>query len=180
MISLKCSENFKNGKIYYRFWTRKRPLTITCKLLKKRMSFVTFFTEISHGHHGLSNHWWFDCLFNRLFWLMTMKALQALYYWPFVKGIHQWPMDSHHEGPMISEVSPCHDINIQSSAIIMPSNITWCCTHLCCDRVRIWWGFKPTKETFVLILEGNWLRYHGTALYLGKMTGRRVHIMTCL
>ena len=35
--------------------------------------------------------------------------IKGLHHWPFVKGIHWWPVDSLHKGPVMRNVSPCHD-----------------------------------------------------------------------
>ena len=40
--------------------------------------------------------------------LANNKDIRSPYYWPFVKGIHRWPMDSPHKGPVIQKTFPCH------------------------------------------------------------------------
>ena len=35
---------------------------------------------------------------------------QNLHYWPFVKGIHQWPVGSPHKAPVMQKEFPFHDI----------------------------------------------------------------------
>ena len=60
----------------------------------------------SHQCHGISNHW--NCLFNSLFRL-TANVKKAPNYWPFVRGIHRWPVDSPYRGPVIWKAFPCHD-----------------------------------------------------------------------
>ena len=56
-------------------------------------------TTTSHGRHVVSNHRSLDCLFNRLFG-PTSKKHQSPRYWPFVRGIHRWPVNSPHKGPV--------------------------------------------------------------------------------
>ena len=41
-------------------------------------------------HHGTTNHWQLHCLFNSLF----KGNIKARHYWPFIRGIHLWPVDS--------------------------------------------------------------------------------------
>ena len=30
------------------------------------------------------------------------------HYWPYVRGIHRWPVDSPHNGPVVRKAFPCH------------------------------------------------------------------------
>ena len=76
-----------------------------------------------HASHAI-NHWWqwhnmsvmasqisgnSEGLFSSLFRLTSNKH-QGLCYWPFVRGIHQWPVDSPPNGPVMRKVFPCHDL----------------------------------------------------------------------
>ena len=45
--------------------------------------------------HRVSDHRPLECLFNSLFGLTSTKY-QSPHYWPFVKGIHPWPVNSLH------------------------------------------------------------------------------------
>ena len=47
-------------------------------------------TMTSHERHIQSKHRSFDWLFNRLCG-PTSRKHRSLHYWPFVRGIHQWP-----------------------------------------------------------------------------------------
>ena len=79
-------------------------------LFAKRLPFC-FILNVLHcndEHHGVSNLWQFGCLFNSLFWL-TWGQLNALPYWPSAKGIHQWPADSLHKGPVMWKGFPCQE-----------------------------------------------------------------------
>ena len=38
------------------------------------------------------------------------ENITAVYYWSFVSGIHQWPVDSPHKGPVIQRGCPCRDV----------------------------------------------------------------------
>ena len=59
----------------------------------------------SYGHHG--------CLKSPVTQLIIQQLVQAnikvLYCWSFVGGIHWWPVDSLHNGPVMWKTCPCHD-----------------------------------------------------------------------
>ena len=66
-----------------------------------------------HWHHNeravISNHQCLDCLLNRSFrqrWKKTSK-LRAL---ACVRGIHRWPVNSPHKGPITEKMFPFHDV----------------------------------------------------------------------
>ena len=40
----------------------------------------------------------------------TQANIKGTYYWPFVKGIHRWPVDSLHKGPVMQKAFPCPDL----------------------------------------------------------------------
>ena len=50
-----------------------------------------------NGRDGVSNHQPHDCLFNSLFRRESLKSSAPL---PFVHGIHRWPVNSPHKGPV--------------------------------------------------------------------------------
>ena len=50
-------------------------------------------TMTSHGRHVVSNHRSFECLIISLGG-PTSKKHESTHYWPFVRGIHQWPAKS--------------------------------------------------------------------------------------
>ena len=62
----------------------------------------------SHEHHVVSNHviW----LFVYQLIIPTSKKHQSPHYWPFVRGIHRWPLNSAHKGPVMQWELPCDDI----------------------------------------------------------------------
>ena len=77
-------------------------------------SYVIYFNERplvmrSHERHAVSNHPSFNCLFNRLCG-PTPKKLQSPLYWPFVRGIHQWPVNSPHKGSVTLKIFTFHDV----------------------------------------------------------------------
>ena len=62
-------------------------------------------TMTSHERHVVSNHQSFDCFFNSLCGL-TSKKHQIPHYWPFVRGIHGWLVNSLHKGPATQKKLP--------------------------------------------------------------------------
>ena len=60
---------------------------------------------MSHWNHGFSNHLQVCCLFNSLFWLTN--EIEVMHNWPFVRGIHHWPMNSNHKWPIM-----CHCVMV--------------------------------------------------------------------
>ena len=80
-------------------------------------------TVTSHDNHGIPDHWPFECLLNTLPRMISKKHqssawgtnrslgwyqrnIKALHYWPFVRGIHWWPVDSPHKGPVMQKNVP--------------------------------------------------------------------------
>ena len=59
--------------------------------------------------HGVSNNRTIECLFNSLFRLTT-GDIKGPRYWPFVRGIHRWPVDSPHTGPVTRKIFTFFDI----------------------------------------------------------------------
>ena len=65
----------------------------------------------SHERYLLSNHRLFGCLFNSLCGRIS-KNHPCVHYWPFVRGIHRWPVNSPHKGPATPKKLPCDDVII--------------------------------------------------------------------
>ena len=42
--------------------------------------------------------------------VMTWKRF--LHYWPFVRGIHRWPVDSHHKGPVMRSFGVSFNVSL--------------------------------------------------------------------
>ena len=55
--------------------------------------------------NGVSNHWHLDCLLNCLFRCRSKKT-QSSVSLAFVRGIHQWPVNSPHKGPVRRKMLP--------------------------------------------------------------------------
>ena len=67
----------------------------------------------SHEHHVVSNHRSFDCLFHSLC-EPTSKKHQNPHYWPFVRAIHRWLVNSPHKGPVTRKKLPFDDVMMDS------------------------------------------------------------------
>ena len=66
----------------------------------------------SHTHYSdiiISNHQLHDCLLNRLFRRRSKKH-QSSALLAFVRGIHRWPVNSPHKGPVTLKLFPFDDI----------------------------------------------------------------------
>ena len=53
--------------------------------------------------HGISNDQYLDCLLSRLF-MRTSNKHQSSASLAFVRGIHWWPVDSPHKGPVTQKM----------------------------------------------------------------------------
>ena len=58
--------------------------------------------------------WWrhINCLFKSSSRLTTKKNQNTSYYWPFLLGIHRWPVDSQHKGRVMQKVYSCNDVSM--------------------------------------------------------------------
>ena len=63
-------------------------------------------TVISHESHGILDHQLLECLFNNLFGWKPERNIKGPHNWPFVKGIHQYLVDSPHKRLMMQKVFP--------------------------------------------------------------------------
>ena len=55
--------------------------------------------------------------------------IKVQHYWPFVRGIHQWLVDSPHKGPVTWKAFPCHDIMMGRITAIW--HLCLCCLTYC-------------------------------------------------
>ena len=58
----------------------------------------------SHQRYDVSDQRWLDCLFNTFSRLRGWEKNEAPRYWPFLRGIHRWPVDSPHKGQVTRKV----------------------------------------------------------------------------
>ena len=62
-----------------------------------------------YGHDGVSNHQPYDCLFNGLFRHRSRKHQRSASL-AFVRGFHQWPVNSPYKGPVTQKMFPFDDV----------------------------------------------------------------------
>ena len=130
-------------------------------LHRKLSKWKIIITMMSHDHHGISIHWQLDCLFNSCpLWYQRKHQstvnftvcstvvhsdikgnIKALDNWPFVNGIHWWPVDSPHKGPVMWKVFPYrrrrrHDISVIGY-------VTW--QQQWCSMYHVWTYMKDTS-----------------------------------
>ena len=67
---------------------------------------------------GVLNHRHLDCLLNRLFGRISRKT-SKLRVTGFVRGIHRWPVNSPHKGPVTREIFPFDDLIMQNHALFL-------------------------------------------------------------
>ena len=65
--------------------------------------------QYEYERHEVSNHRSLDCLFNSLCG-HPWKKHQSPYYWPFLRGIHRWPVNSPHQRPVARKKLPFDDV----------------------------------------------------------------------
>ena len=65
-------------------------------------------TVKSHERHVVLNHQSFNRLFNSVC-RSTSKKHQCPHYWPLVRGIHWWSVNSHRKGPATRKMFPFDD-----------------------------------------------------------------------
>ena len=63
---------------------------------------IEYITLMSHDHQDVLNHRQINYL-----WKANIKH-QILLYWPFMRGIHWWPVISPYKWPAIWITFPCH------------------------------------------------------------------------
>ena len=61
----------------------------------------------SHERHVVSNHRSFEFSFNSG---QISKKRQSPHYWPFFRGMHRWPVNSPHNGPVTRKKLPFDDV----------------------------------------------------------------------
>ena len=88
--------------------------------------------------YGVLNHLRLDCLLNRLFRHRSKKT-SKLRITGFVKGIHRWPVNSPHKGPVTRKMSPFDDvmklclwlIKVKQMTAIMANVTIFICFAIC-------------------------------------------------
>ena len=96
-------------------------------------------------HDGVWNHQPQDCLLNRLFRRRSKKTSKLLVT-GFVRGIHRWPVNSPHKGPVTRKMFPFDDVILYW---------TWKCHHFMKKIVTA----EPevvNMTTFIWDNDGSW------------------------
>ena len=128
---------------------------------------------MSHIRHGISLYKQIDCLLNHSIRLTSKKTSKPATD-PFVKGIHWWPVDCAHKGPVTREVFPCDAFVVEYAGCPLVNRyftiFLWCtlkrkCLHF--DEIIItgctgscqndnfqcsqWWKFRQNDDIFVSV-----------------------------
>ena len=77
----------------YQIWQTGRSHASLCTIIKVHQNYVAL-----------------DDLLNRLCSPTSTKTKLYVQYWPFVRGIHRWPVDSLHKGSVTREKYPSLDV----------------------------------------------------------------------
>ena len=99
----------------------------------------TYLLQSHHNEHdGVSNHQPYYCLLNRLF-RRSSKKTWKLRVTGLFRGIHQWPVNSPHKGPVTQKMFPF-------DAIIMVC-FTYCLHYTYNAHIHVmWYGLRETKK----------------------------------
>ena len=136
-------------------------------LLCTAVHFMTFSSPSQwrhNGHDGISNHKSHHCLLNRLFRCKSKKT-SKLRVTGFVQGIHRWPVNSPHKGPVTQKKFPFDDIIVKSvywlSAVWLwltecwvPQ--IWILLHgyfrfLCKNHIYLWFSYVSPKSFGIIL-----------------------------
>ena len=61
-----------------------------------QMFYIITITLTSNERRCVSNQWQLECLFQQIVETRNKGVVKDPHYWPFVRGIHQCPVDSPH------------------------------------------------------------------------------------
>ena len=92
------------------------PVTLSQCWLIDNWTFWTNWSEILHycdvimGAIASQNHQPHDCLLNRLFRHRSKKKHKSSASLAFVRGIHRWPVNSSHKGPVTRKIFLFDDV----------------------------------------------------------------------
>ena len=77
-----------------------------------------------NGHDGVSNHQPFECLLNRLFRRRSKKT-SKLCLTGLMRGIHRWPVNSPHKGPVARKMFPFDDVIMPDRDLVDLAHWDW-------------------------------------------------------
>ena len=97
------------------------------------------FDDVTFLRHVVWNDLPFDSVL-KSFCGPTSKKHQSPHYWPFVRGIHRWPVNSLHKGPVTRKTFPFDNV-------IMPSlvQIIGCYKKATNPCLNQWWPGSMTR-----------------------------------
>ena len=86
-----------------------RRLQMTIFVASTRAPFIPFSLQWRHnGRYGIPNHRRLDCLLS--LFRRRSKKYQSSVSLAFVRGIHRWPGNSPHKGPVTQKMFPSDDV----------------------------------------------------------------------
>ena len=85
------------------------------------------------------------------FWSLKSSAdikenINDAHYWPFVKGIHRWPMDSHHKGSLMRKTFLCHNVTTHG-CVNNGGTAVWTIGHGCVQVPGCVEGHRDTIDS---------------------------------
>ena len=114
----------------------------------------------------VSNHRSFHCLFNSLCG-PTSKKHQSPRYWPFVRGIHRWPVNSPHRGPVTHKKLPFDDVTMTMQG----SSPSYGCQMACSIVKNL--VIKPLVDHWYMMTSSNGNIFRDAGPLWGKSAGHR-------
>ena len=66
------------------------------------------------------------------------ENMKYLHYWPFVRWIYRWLVDSQHKGPVMGEAFPCHDVIMDVWYLQLGHGWCWPDATKMCIRNMLW------------------------------------------
>ena len=100
------------------------------------------------------------------------RKYQSQHYWPFVRGIHQWLVDSPHKGPVNQKAFPLHDV-IMCKLSNSDRMYVHACLHM--HDHNSWIFVTLLKETFKdlsMMYHALWDPRHEGAMRISQCTRR--------
>ena len=102
--------------------------------------------------HVVWNHRSLQCLFNSLRG-PTSKKHQSPHYLPFVRGIHRWPVNSLHKGPVTRKMFPADDVIMNKITMEGITMITVFLLHY--EQIHIYIYISPISRGFIYDASGH-------------------------
>ena len=85
--------------------SKLHPLRPLCSLLYIKLT--------SYEHHDIWKSLALQLFGQKLVQVSITESNEVLHYWPLVRGIHWWPVNSPHKGSVIWKVFLCHGLVMQ-------------------------------------------------------------------